>query len=119
MRYGKWLSVTTAKLGGGLVVVSTPVAATVEADAGAAVVGHDHALVVFGGYPHIVVVAVGGVVGFERGTAVGTFVVADIGDIDDVLVLGVGIDAGVVPSALAQARESLTSRQLSPPSSER
>ncbi len=90
------------KLRGGLVVVGAPVFAAVEGYLCAAVVAYDHALVIFGRYPEVVVVAVGCFIRFEGAPAVGGLVIIHIEHIHNVGVFGIGIDAGVVPGALAQ-----------------
>jgi hypothetical protein len=89
-------------LRGRLVVLAGPGPAAVGADVHAAVVGLDHALRVGGVDPEIVVVAVRRADGGEGLAAVLGAVEADVDDVDRLLVPGIGIDAGVVPGALAQ-----------------
>ena len=91
------------KLCGGLVVIGGPVLPSVIRHLCASIVCDDHALVVFGCDPEVVVVAMRGIGRGKGFAAIGGFVVAHVHDIDDVLVFGIGIDAGIVPGTLAQA----------------
>ena len=90
------------KLGGGLVVVGRPVVATIVGYLGAAIVGHDHPAVVVGVNPEVVVVAMGGI--FEGKSAATVFgnAITHVQHVHDVFILGVGINAAIVPGALQQ-----------------
>ena len=44
----------------------------------------------------------GGIIGFEGAAPVGRVVVADIEYVNDIFILGVGIDAGIIPGPLAK-----------------
>ena len=91
------------ELGRGLVHVRGPCFAGIVADLGAAVVGDNEPIGIIRRNPQIVVVTVGRVASFEGAPPVGRDVVRDVHDVDAVGVLGVGVDARVVPSTLAQA----------------
>ena len=86
-----------------LVHVGRPAFAGIVADLGAAVVADDEPAGVLRGDPEVVVVAVRRVLGLEGAPAIGGDVVGDVHDVHPVDVFGVGVDAGVVPGALAQA----------------
>ena len=90
------------KLSSRLIEVSTPVFTTIKRDLSAAVVTDDHALGVFRCDPKVVVVAVRRIAGAESTASVGRFVVTYVQYINDVVVLGIGINTGIVPGALAQ-----------------
>ncbi len=86
----------------GRIILIGPGLAAVHGDVGAPVVALDHALRVVGRDPHVVVVAVGRPDGGPGLAGVGRLVEADVEDVDGVLGLRVGVDAGVVEGALAE-----------------
>ena len=92
----------TVKLGGRLVVVGSPVFTSVKAYLGATVICDDHALVVFRGYPQVMVVAMRCTKGFESLAPVFGAVVAYIHHIHYIFILRIGINARVIPGALPQ-----------------
>src|SRR6185369_12312896 len=85
-----------------LVPLGRPGGAAVGRHTGAAVVRLDHPQRVVGGDPEVVVVAVRGADRRPALAAVLRLVELDVDDVDRVLVLGIGVDAAVVPGALAQ-----------------
>ena len=93
----------TVELRRRLVHVRRPGCAGIVADLGATVVGNDQPARIIGRDPQIVVVAVRGIPRLEGASTVRGDVVRHVHDVDAVGVLGIRIDAGVIPSALAQA----------------
>src|SRR5262249_7872606 len=87
---------------GRLVVLGRPGGAAVGRHGGAAVVRLDHPQRVVGSDPEVVVVAVRGADRRPAPAAVLRAVELDVGDVDGLLVPGVGDDPGVVPGALAE-----------------
>src|SRR4029077_7646517 len=85
-----------------LVVLGRPGPAAVVGDGGAAVVRFDHPQRVVGIDPEVVVVAVRDADAGEALAAVLGVEEEDVGGVDPVVVLGVGIDVAVVPGALAE-----------------
>ena len=89
------------ELRGRLIVLCGPGPAAVEADRRPAVVAHDHAVGIVGVDPQVVVVAVGYMHARKVLAPVGGLVHLDVGQVNDVRVLRIGVDPGVVPGALA------------------
>ena len=91
------------ELRGRLVHVGRPGFAGIITDLGAAVVTDDEPAGVLRRDPQVVVVAVWRILRLEGASAIVGDVVGDVHDVHPVDVLRVGVDAGVVPSALAEA----------------
>src|SRR5687767_3412954 len=89
------------ELGRGVLLVG-PGPAGVERDIGAAVVGLDHPLVVVGGDPEVVAVAVRDADVLEGATPVTGPLELHVAGVDGVLVLRVGVDPAVVPGPLPE-----------------